>query len=82
MSEATDPLAAAIAALVAATRTPDPAPAAPRPLLTVDETAERLRVSRAMIYQSLKDGRIKSVRIGRRRLIPATEVERLINEAA
>lgn len=80
----TDPaaLAAAIAAALAATQTePLPAPAPPT-VLTVDEAADRLKVSRSLIYSQLRAGGLRSVRLGRRRLIPAAEVDRIISEAA
>lgn len=80
----TDPaaLAATIAAVLAATQT-DPAPAAePATVLTVDEAADRLKVSRSLIYSQLRSGELRSIRLGRRRLIPATEVDRIIGEAA
>jgi excisionase family DNA binding protein len=83
MSDANDPLATAIAALVAATRATSPqASAPPQTLLTVDEAAEKLRVSRSLIYGQMRDGRLRGIKIGRRRLIPASEVERLIRGAA
>lgn len=70
-------LAAAIAALLAAAQPAaetDPAPT----LLTVPETAELLRCGQTMVYQLLKDGRLASVKIGRRRLVKATDVYRFI----
>lgn len=54
----TDPaaLAATIAAVLAATQT-EPAPAAePTTVLTVDEAADRLKVSRSLIYSQLRSG--------------------------
>ncbi|MBU9767120.1 helix-turn-helix domain-containing protein [Mycobacterium sp. TNTM28] len=80
----TDPaaLAATIAAVLAATQSePAPAPAPPT-VLTVDEAADRLKVSRSLIYSQLRSGELRSVRLGRRRLIPAAEVDRIISEAA
>lgn len=71
-------LATALAALVAAVRAPA-APTVERRLLTVAEAAEQLRVGRTMIYAMLRDGRINGVKIGRRRLVPASEIERIIN---
>lgn len=81
----TDPveLAAAIAAAVLAATQAEPAPTAvPATVLTVDQAAERLQVSRSLIYSQLRSGELKSLRLGRRRLIPAAEVDRIINEAA
>jgi len=39
-------------------------------VLTVDECAELLRVSRTSAYEAVRTGQIPSVRIGRRILIP------------
>jgi excisionase family DNA binding protein len=50
-------------------------------LLDVVTAAQRLGVSRATLYRILTDSdgsRIGSVHIGRRRLIPASEVDRFI----
>lgn len=80
----TDPaaLAATIAAVLAATQS-EPAPVpAPATVLTVDEAADRLKVSRSLIYSQLRSGELRSIRLGRRRLIPAAEVDRIIGEAA
>ncbi|GAB19449.1 hypothetical protein GOEFS_086_00190 [Gordonia effusa NBRC 100432] len=72
-------LAAALATLLAAVgQNQPPAPAAPVTMLTVAETAEMLRCSESLIYAQLKDGRIKGVKVGRRRLIPMREIDRLI----
>ena len=81
MNESTTPdIAAAVAALLAAVgQNQASAPAAPVTMLTVSETAEMLRCSESLIYAQLKDGRIKGVKVGRRRLIPMREIDRLIS---
>ena len=40
-------------------------------LYTPAETAELLRVCRTTVYGLIRDGELRSVKIGRRRLIPA-----------
>ncbi|WP_026341530.1 helix-turn-helix domain-containing protein [Actinomadura atramentaria] len=39
-------------------------------VLTVDEAAERLRVSRWTLYNLIRSNRLRTVKIGRRRLVP------------
>jgi excisionase family DNA binding protein len=46
-------------------------PATERDLLTVEEAALRLSISRTTMYALLKDGQLDSVRIGRLRRITA-----------
>lgn len=71
-------LATAIAALLAVTQTTTE-PTAPAPtLLTVAETAELLRCGQTTVYQLIKDGRLASVKIGRRRLVRASAVAAFI----
>ena len=40
------------------------------PILTVDQTAKLLRISRGLAFAAVHDGTIPSVRIGRRILVP------------
>lgn len=74
-----DPVAAVVTALIAAIRQTAAAPGAdtPQEMLTVKEAAEYLRCSESLIYTQLKDGRIRGVKIGRRRLIPMSEIRRV-----
>lgn len=53
----------------------------PDTVLTVDEAAAQLSVSRSLIYTMMRTGQLDSVRIGRRRCIPVTEVTRIIDSA-
>jgi len=41
----------------------------------VEEAAEILGIGRSMLFLLLKEGRLKSVKIGKRRLIPLLELE-------
>lgn len=38
-------------------------------LLTIDETIERARTSRATLYREIKAGRLHTVKLGRRRYV-------------
>jgi excisionase family DNA binding protein len=61
----------------------DAAPTAPL-LYTMEETAEVLRVSREYLYRMRKNGELVVVKFGRRTLVEATEIDRVIaaNRAA
>ncbi|MEN4478134.1 helix-turn-helix domain-containing protein [Mycolicibacterium cosmeticum] len=48
-------------------------------LLTVAEACALLRVSRWMFYRLLHQQRINTVTIGRRRLVPAIEIDRFLS---
>ena len=77
-------LEAALAELVAALReeiaTERPA-AAPERLLDVDEAAALLGVGRSLAYQEIAAGRLRSTKVGRRRLIAASAVTEFIHRA-
>lgn len=49
-------------------------------LLKVEETAALLNVSRTRVYSLLRDGSLKSVKVGGRRLVPREAIEAFINE--
>lgn len=53
-------------------------------LYTMEETAEVLRVSREYLYRMKKNGDLIVVKFGRRTLVEATEIDRVIaaNRAA
>jgi excisionase family DNA binding protein len=42
----------------------------PPVLYRVDEAAEALRLSRSVIYELIRSGRLRTVKEGRRRLVP------------
>ena len=50
-------------------------------LLTVQAAAQRLALSRSMLYNLMERGDLAYVKIGRARRIPLSEVERLIRES-
>ena len=49
-------------------------------LLTPQEFAQRLSISRWTAYAWISEGRIQSVKIGRLVRIPESEVERIVQE--
>lgn len=74
-----DRLAAAVFELIEAIREEARAEAVaiPRPpdrLLSVTEAAEALGIGRTALYAELQAGRCRSVKVGRRRLVPASAV--------
>lgn len=42
--------------------------------LTVNETAQALNISRATVYQLIRAGRLRTLKAGRRTLIPRREL--------
>jgi excisionase family DNA binding protein len=48
-------------------------------VLTVEEAAAMLRISRQSAYQAVRNGEIPTVKIGRRMLIPRVALERMLN---
>jgi excisionase family DNA binding protein len=55
-----------------------PTDAATPLLLTIAEACEALRVSRTQLYELIRDGRLKTVRINRRRFIAPKDLHDLI----
>ena len=49
--------------------------------MSVDEAAEALGISRSTVYRELNAGRLPSVKIGRRRLVPASAIAQRIASA-
>jgi len=47
---------------------------------TINEAAQQLRCSRSHIYALIERGLIRRVHIGARSIIPASEVDRLVEE--
>lgn len=45
-------------------------PAVPLVLLSVNEASTSLRLSRSVIYELIRSGRLRTVKQGRRRLVP------------
>lgn len=53
-------------------------PSDPKLLLTVDEVASALRLSRRTVYQMVRDGELVAVKFGRRTLFRQVAVDALI----
>jgi excisionase family DNA binding protein len=49
-----------------------------RETLTVEETADRLGISRTLAYKAAQKGEIPTIRIGRRYLVLKAELERML----
>jgi excisionase family DNA binding protein len=47
-------------------------------ILTIDEAAEVLRISRQSAYEAARRGEIPTIRLGRRILVPRRALEKLI----
>lgn len=60
----------------------DAAPRAPDRLLSVDEAATMLGLGRSVIYGEIGAGRLRSVKVGRRRLLSAEAVRAYIADRA
>ncbi len=76
---AADALAAAAGALRAAAEAGEPVDG-PERLLSITEAAAALSVGRSALYSELQAGRLRSMKIGRRRLIPAGALAAFIDE--
>jgi excisionase family DNA binding protein len=64
-------------------RNRQPAPIqAPKLALSIVEAGAALGVSRPTIYVMIQRGQLRTVLIGRRRLIPVSELERILSGAA
>jgi excisionase family DNA binding protein len=60
---------------------PEPAKPAAKPYLTREEATEALRVSVRTVDRLLRDGTLKSRRVGRRVFVSSGDIERLIKSA-
>ncbi len=58
-------------------------PAGPRAAYTINETCAAFGdVSRDWLYRQIREGRIQSVKLGGRRFVPASEIERIAKGGA
>ena len=51
----------------------------PAVLYRVDEAAEALRLSRSLLYELIRSGRLRTVKQGRRRLVPVAALAEYVN---
>jgi excisionase family DNA binding protein len=49
-------------------------------LLTVPEAAARLRISKWMLYNLIRSGQLRSIKIGARRLVPVDAIDGMLAE--
>ncbi len=76
-----DRLSAALAELVDAIRAEVRAeahPAAPDRLLDIDSASASLGLGRSFLYREIAAGRLRTVKAGRRRLVPAAAIAEYI----
>lgn len=50
-------------------------------LISVQAAAERLGISKITCYRHVEAGRLPSVKLGARRLVPEEAIERLVSQA-
>ncbi len=48
--------------------------------VTPEDAAKRLAIGRTFIYELLASGKLESIKLGRRRLIPTEALDRLVAE--
>lgn len=60
-----------VAALLAAVTAAAPVGDAPDRLLDIDSAAAMLGIGRSRLYDEIGAGRLRSIKVGRRRLVPA-----------
>jgi excisionase family DNA binding protein len=51
-----------------------------QPCFTVCEAADYLRISRALLYKLIRQGRIQTVKIGARTIVRGAELERFLDQ--
>ena len=51
-------------------------------LYSIPDTVEAIGLSRAMIYELIRDGELTVTKVGRRTFITRTELERFVNSLA
>jgi excisionase family DNA binding protein len=54
-------------------------PPVPAMLYRVDEAAMALRLSRSVLYELIRSGRLRTVKAGRRRLVPVAALDEYVH---
>ncbi len=54
-------------------------PTVPAVLYRVDEAAAALRLSRSVLYELIRSGQLRSVKAGRRRLVPVAALSEYVH---
>jgi excisionase family DNA binding protein len=54
----------------------------PRPALSIKEAAEACGLSRATLYRLMADGKLTTLKIGARRLVPVVAIDALLSGGA
>jgi excisionase family DNA binding protein len=49
-------------------------------VFTIDEAAEQLRVSRWTLYNLIRTNQLRTIKIGRRRLVPASALTECLDQ--
>lgn len=74
-------LAELVAALLEAARTEQsPVDHGPDRLLSIEEAAAILGVKRTSVYRVIGAGELRSVKVGRRRLVPSSAVDEFVGD--
>jgi excisionase family DNA binding protein len=49
-------------------------------VLTIDEAAARLRISKWSLYNLIRSHQIRTIKVGRRRLVPACSITECVSQ--
>lgn len=69
---------ALVAVLLAAVEDAEPARDLPDELWSVDRAAAALGLGRSLVYELISAGKLRSLTVGRRRLVPSTAVTEFV----
>ncbi|SEG91096.1 DNA binding domain-containing protein, excisionase family [Thermomonospora echinospora] len=50
-------------------------------VLTLDEAAALLRLSRWSLYNLIRSNRLRTIKVGRRRIVPAAAIDEFLGES-